>query len=242
MSDPVRTVMDALEVAGCSPRRSGGGMSFRCPCHDDKDPSGSLNEGKDGSALIYCHVCGKDGTPKIVKAIGLEMSDLFPDGGRHRGNGQGSRGRRIVATYQYWDERRQVLYEKVRFDPKGFAQRRPDGAGGYVWNLKGVRRVLYRLPDLLAAGPDAMIYIVEGEKDVDRLWAAGFIATCNPDGAGKWARVDDSPLKGRHVAIVGDNDAPGRKHAEDVARRLHGRAASVRIVELPSLTLERAPA
>ena len=78
----------------------------------------------------------------------------------------------------------------VRFDPKDFRQRKPDGAGGWDWRLNGARRVLYRLPAVLEAvaarrGRDV---VVEGEKDVHALEKLGIAATCNPGGAGKWSR------------------------------------------------------
>src|SRR4051794_22411455 len=99
---------------------------------------------------------------------------------------------RIVATYDYRDERGQLLYQAVRYEPgldgepKTFRQRRPDGKGGWVNNLRGARRVLYRLPELLAAPPEQLVFVVEGEKDVENLRAVECVATTNAMGAGKW--------------------------------------------------------
>jgi putative DNA primase/helicase len=135
----------------------------------------------------------------------------------------------------YRDARGKLLHEAVRFDPKDFAQRRPDGAGGYIWNLDGIERVPYRLPELLAANPDALNFLPEGEKDVERLAALGLVATTNPEGAGKWRDEYTAVLKGRHVAILPDHDEEGRKHAEKVARALFGEATSVKVVALPGL-------
>ena len=87
-----------------------------------------------------------------------------------------SRTRRIEATYDYRDSDSRLLFQAVRFSPKGFAQRRPDGADGWVWNLDGVERVLYRLPELLASDPKQTVYVVEGEKDADRLASQGLAA------------------------------------------------------------------
>ena len=72
-----------------------------------------------------------------------------------------------------------------RRHPKTFRQRRPDGKGGWIWNLKGVPRVPYHLPDLIAAKTD-QVFVVEGEKDADALAQMGLVATCNSGGAGKW--------------------------------------------------------
>ncbi len=144
--------------------------------------------------------------------------------------------RREVAAYPYTDENGELLFEVVRYEPKDFRQRRPDGRGGHVQNIKGVRLVPYRLPDLIEAlAQDRTVFLVEGEKDVDRLWALGVPATCNPAGAGKW-RDEFSPMfDGADVVILPDNDDAGREHAEKVARSLVGHASRVRVVELPNL-------
>jgi putative DNA primase/helicase len=151
--------------------------------------------------------------------------------------GRNASGRigKMVLTYPYRDARRKLLYEVVRFDPKGFAQRRPDGTGGYEWGLDGVERVPYRLPELLAANHDETVHVPEGEKDVNLLAKLGLVATTNPGGVGNWRDEYTDALKGRPVAILQDNDEAGRKHAEKVARSLYGEAASVKVVALPGL-------
>ena len=92
----------------------------------------------------------------------------------------------IADTYDYTDEDGNFLFQVVRYDPKDFKQRHIGGKGGWIWNLNGVRRVLYRLPELMAADPAKPVFIVEGEKDANRLIQQGLIATTNPMGAGKW--------------------------------------------------------
>jgi hypothetical protein len=128
------------------------------------------------------------------------------------------------AVYSYADAAGALLFEKVRLPGKRFQQRRPNGNGGYVYNLKGVEQVLYRLPALfihLELGKRDPIYIVEGEKDADAIAANGAVATTNPGGAGKWRDEDTDVLTGaRHVIIVADRDEQGLKHASDVAARL----------------------
>jgi putative DNA primase/helicase len=94
---------------------------------------------------------------------------------------------------------------------------------------------LYRLPELLDAGPSEVIFVSEGEKDADRLAALGLTATTNPEGSGKWRDEYTATLEGRRAAILPDNDEEGRKHVEKIARALYGRAASVKVVVLPGL-------
>lgn len=139
----------------------------------------------------------------------------------------------IVARYPYHDEHGALLFEVVRFEPKSFAQRRPDGRGGFVWGLDGVRRVPYRLPQLLNSV--GTVYVTEGEKDADRLVDLGVTATCNPCGAGSWRPELAKYFDGREVTILPDNDGAGLAHADDVARALHPVAKSVRVVWLPGL-------
>jgi len=142
----------------------------------------------------------------------------------------------IEAVYDYRDERGALLFQVVRKSGKKFLQRVPDGAGDWIWKLNGVRRVPYRLPELLAADLKAVVYIVEGEKDVDALVKRGFVATCNPGGEGKWSYVADvasAALAGRDVVIIADNDDVGRAHARDVAARVGSVTRSVRVVAAP---------
>ena len=136
----------------------------------------------------------------------------------------------IEAVYDYTDDQGQLLYQVVRFKPKRFAQRRPSGGGGWLWNLDGVRRVLYRLPEALAA---STVFVAEGEKDCNSLHKIGLVATTNAGGCGKWRPEYSESLRGKHVTILPDNDPPGCKHALAVARSLLGTAASVRVAELP---------
>jgi hypothetical protein len=144
--------------------------------------------------------------------------------------------RRIVATYDYTDERGTLLYQVVRYDPKDFRQRRPDGKGGWTWSLGDVRRVLYRLPQLVESAADGRpVFIVEGEKDADNLAGLGLVATTCAMGAGKWRPEYGEALAGRSVVILPDNDEPGRAHAEAVLRALEPVAASVKVLRLAGL-------
>jgi AAA domain len=201
-------------------RREGNGWMAQCPAHPDGNPSLSIRE-SEGRVLVHCYA----GCPveAVVAALGLQMAHLFVE--------RRKPPPRIVATYPYVDERGQLLFETVRLDPKNFKQRRPDGNGGWIWNLNGTRRVPYRLPDLHNA---ESIVICEGEKDCEAARGLGFVATCNPGGAGKWRPEYSEHLREKRITILPDRDEPGRKHARNVARSLIGLAESVKIVELPT--------
>ncbi len=145
--------------------------------------------------------------------------------------------KRIVATYDYKDESGKLLYQVVRYEPKDFRQRRPDpdNPGQWLWNLDGVKPVLYQLPELIKAPMQDWIFIAEGEKDCDRLHSLGFTATTNSGGAGKWLPEYNKFFAGRLVCILPDNDTAGHKHALQVANSLYGIAGEIRIVNLPDL-------
>jgi putative DNA primase/helicase len=142
--------------------------------------------------------------------------------------------KRIVAQYDYRDEQGELLFQVCRMEPKDFRQRRPDGNRGWIWSTKGVRQVPYRLGDV-TAGRDGRIYVVEGEKDADRLAGLGLIATTNPGGAGKWNLRFSQYFEGAEVAVIADNDQAGRDHACAVASNLAPAAANVRVLELRGL-------
>jgi hypothetical protein len=118
----------------------------------------------------------------------LEREGLIPPTGGKRKLG------REVEHYDYTDEQGAVLFQVVRFaEPKDFRQRAPSGA----WSIKGIRRVPYRLPELRAAlDAHKRIWVVEGERDVDRLRSEGLVGTCNPMGAGEWKDECTAPFRG----------------------------------------------
>lgn len=156
---------------------------------------------------------------ELARELGIEIEE-------------GGNGRKIVATYDYQDAEGQLVFQTVRFHPKDFRQRRPDGTGGWEWNLKGVKPIPYRLPEVLTAKE---VYVVEGEKDADALAKLGIVATCNAMGAEKWRKEHADYLRDKIVRIIPDNDDAGHRHALKVARSLDGVAASIKIVELSGL-------
>ena len=216
-----------LERLNCV-RPNGKGWVARCPAHEDRSPSLSVDE-RDGKILLHCHAgCTIEA---ICAALGIGMRELFADGASRSSSVNGAPSPpRIVAEYPYNDERGNVLFEVVRFEPKCFRQRRPDGQGGWVWSLNGTRRVLYRLPEIVEA---EFTLVLEGEKDVESARSLGLVATCNPGGAGKWLDEYSEVLRGKRVAGIADADEPGRKHAQAVAASLYRKVKSLKVVELP---------
>ena len=207
-------------------RVTGGNAVGLCPFHEDARPSFSVNL---ETGLWQCFGCGEKGNADSFRVrVGETSAEVT------RPSSSGA-SQHILATYDYRDEAGKLLYQVVRFFPKGFRQRRPTRGSGWTWNLQGVHRVLYRLPEMVAAPTDQPVLVCEGEKDADALCRLDLVATTCPGGAGKWRDDYSASLQGRQVVILPDNDEPGRKHAEQVAASLQGVAASVKVVSLPGL-------
>lgn len=176
-------------------------------------------------SLTWCHRIGGK------CRCGTEHAPAEPSKAR----GRSTLGK-IESIYDYTDATDRVVYQTVRYTPKDFRQRRfdPSNPDKFIWNLKGVELVPYRLPQLLAADQGEPVFYVEGEKDADRLASFGLVATTTPMGRGKWRDHYAVHFAGRDVLIIPDvdPDGGGMKHALDVARSLYPVARSVKILEL----------
>src|SRR5947207_6924711 len=117
-------------------RKSGRGWEAYCPSHDDRKRSLTVAVADSGALLAKCHAGDGCSIEQIVAALGITKASLFPSNGQPKARGRSQ----IVATYNYRDEGGEVLFQVVRYEPKGFAQRRPDGNGGWIYKLDGARR------------------------------------------------------------------------------------------------------
>lgn len=260
----IRQFLAGLTVSH-GPNESGEYMC-KCPAHEDRTASLSVREGDGGKILLHCMAgCS---TGDVVRAMGLKMADLFPEGSRQQRQSRTPQPKpakpvlqpapkqqkplgRLVKTYKYTDETGKLLFEVCRFEHeengarvKTFRQRHIDPqhpkakADGYVWNLDGVRSVVYRLPEVVQAIRDKKtVYVVEGEKDADTLAALGFCATTNPGGASKqgtskWLPEHTEQLTGAIAVILPDNDAAGLNDRQQVATKLAAVCESVKMLDL----------
>jgi len=197
-----------------------------------------IDPGLTGNIKTTCPECSaerkKNSEPCLSVNIDMGVWNCHHCGWKGSlGKSNGSKNSSIVDTYDYLDETGNVLYQKLRFFPKRFSFRKPDGKSGWIDKLGNIRRVPYRLPELIASKKE--VFIVEGEKDVDNLMGIGLTATCNPMGAGKWRKEYNQHLKGREVVILEDKDQPGQKHGKKVSESLLGIAKSIKILRFPEL-------
>lgn len=202
-----------------------------CPAHDDENPSLSICE-KAEKILMNCFAgCTIEA---ICTSLGLEVSDLF----EKPKNEFREKTSRIV--YSYKDEHGHELYRKIRIEPgtKGrekefFCEHTENGQ--VIRNLKGCRKVLYRLPGLLRAiSNQKPIFLVEGEKDVDKLYECGLTATTSIDSL-SWSDEFTEVLKDADIVILYDMDKTGFERRELLCQRLVGRVRRLRVVTLPGL-------
>jgi putative DNA primase/helicase len=158
-----------------------------CPFHDDSRSSLQVSR-----QMAFCHAenLKLDAVDLYARATGTTNGEAVAELGKELGvrtpeKKAGVRSREIIAAYDYADAGGKLLYQSVRFAPKTFRQRRPDMKikGGWIWNLDGVQRVPYRLSEVIAADT---VFVVEGEKDADRLaglFGEGDLA-CGPPSPG----------------------------------------------------------
>jgi len=262
MSGPVERVLAALRKHGHEPKRAGAGWSCRCPAHDDRKPSLSIDAGDDGRALVYCHAgCGVDA---VCGAIGLRAAGLFePDLSRRNGHAPKTRrrgdgdphaggrtfptaalalreldrrmGARRTTWWAYHDASGTPIGLVARYDGPSGKTIRPVSLNGAGWCIGAMPtpRPLYALPDLLAMPAGSRVYVTEGEKAADAARAVGLPATTSPHGSSSSAKADWSPVAGREVVILPDHDDAGERYADDVARLATAAGAkSVRVVRL----------
>ena len=234
------------------------GIDALCPAHDDKSASLSITL-ENGKILLYCHTgCTIE---RICSSLGIEKSDLFAPRDekqinrvpapqkveseqkrmKARINTKGlvefysNKYKKMVtesARYSYFNADGKTAYYVIRSDPKDFRPLTPDG---YL-DLEGVERLPYRLPKLLQGVKESKtILLLEGEKDVDRAMDMGLIATTFVGGSGKWRQEYLEYFHGADVVLIPDNDIPGLKGITEIAKKLHGTASRIRMIELPGL-------
>lgn len=214
-------------------KKVGAGYMARCPNHDDGTASLSVSTGREHPVILHCHA--RCEPINILAKLGLTWADLSnPKPQQALPHGEWTPAGPATAVYDYRDEHGELLFQVLRTASKEFRQRVPDPAAksGWTWRLGDTRRVLYRLPQIVACVRGGReVFICEGEKDVHTLVAQGLEATCNPGGAGKWRAEYSETLREAVVTIIADRDDAGQAHARQVRDALTGIAASLAIVE-----------
>lgn len=179
-----------------------------CPKHNDTVASLAINEEK---GVYFCHATGCGFKGKIFKR------------------------RVIAATYDYIGEDGNLAYQVLRYQPKNFSFRRPNGHGGWINNIDGIKKIPYKLPQLLQSSKDVPVYVLEGQKDVNTLRSFGFTATTLTPLGKEWDSSLNKYFEGRDIVLLPDNDGPGREYSYIIGSGLSCVANSIKILELPGL-------
>lgn len=210
IADPVERLLSRLSDVHASAANQ---WSARCPAHDDRHSSLSVTRGntkRPGAAVVHCWA----GCPaaKVAHAVGLTLDELDDWSPR--------RGHVVERRHVYEAADGEPLYavERTRRDDgRSWRYSHPVTGSGWVVGRGDGPRKLYRLPDLLR-NPDLDIWFSEGERDADTLAAAGLVATTVASGS--WRDVDLTPITGRLVHIVVDNDRAGWKRGRETMARV----------------------
>ncbi len=201
-----------------------GAWTARCPAHEDARNSLSIGIGAAGW-LLRCHAgCETDA---ILGSAHLTVADLM------RGEKTTSDG--AIACYTYRAATGEPVMQVRRYLPKDFRQFRYEAGTWVPKLLQTTPRVLYRLPELHG---QVSVWLTEGEKDADKLLAAGLAATTKAGGASSWLPDYTKQLQAagvKTVYLLPDNDEPGRKYMRQVERALTLAGLTATTITLPDV-------
>jgi hypothetical protein len=235
------------------------GNAVRCPFHDDRHASGSLYADEHGVWRVKCHTCK---TPPMDvfdvtqahtgRAVGDQLRELRPGMVRKPARVFAAVEDVVASLNAYTQVERvhqyanpdtravELLIVRARDKDGGktFQQFQPNPGGGFISGAPPKPWPLYNRTVLRGA---KAVVVVEGEKCVEALRAAGIPATSSPCGAGKAAHADWSPLAGLTVYLWPDNDPAGADHMRDVAGELAKVRPMPRVYRLDPAGLELPP-
>ena len=248
------TIEQLFAEDGIDLRGSGTDRSARCPFHDDRTASLSVNVEKNA---YLCHACGAKGGMKTYLMENRSLSEfdaqklLRDDFSAPTTEAKPKKPLKVysalprhrLAEHQYLDAAGKLLFSVCRYPPLADDASEEDKKhwrkcdvwqpvdGGWIAKGIDVIKPLYRLPKILAAKTDQQVMLVEGEKCVEAVEKTfpRAIVTTWPNGGGAYERTDLTPLHGRRVLLVSDTDDVGRKAMLAIAAVLHPHCPSVRV-------------
>jgi 5S rRNA maturation endonuclease (ribonuclease M5) len=204
-----------------------GDIKICCPFHADSDPSCSVSPKK---RCFYCFGCKEKGTltQLAMKLQGVSKGEAIqqraavaqleveyhdPDS-------------KAEAIYSYQDSQGNLVKQVLRYPDKKFRQRRPT-PNGWVWDIREVKPLLYKLPELKFANT---VVITEGEKDADRVTnlklldaTRSEIVATTSGGSDTWSDKLAERLCGKRVIVMPDSDDAGLEYKEEVVASLEKR-------------------
>jgi hypothetical protein len=234
------SIRDILDRTSCGRRgcpsmstAKNGKATTHCPNHNDRGPSLSVKQ-SGNRVLLNCFGCNASyaeimATLRSGNGYRQSAATCHEERGQRSRHTSGEAGH-VVAEYEYHDETGRLLYVKERHEPKDFKLRRPNGTGGWIYGRGAISPVPYRLHELVATPPDAIVFIAGGEKGANALVARGAVATCCPDGDTSWDAAWAGYFRDRTVIVAHDADPSGRDLGERIAHDL-AEVARVYVIE-----------
>lgn len=211
LSDEIRRAI--LARPNWKPREKRGRLYFRCPRHDDDEPSAWQGGGAWG-----CFSCGfEESITTLAPELGI-MLGSNDDGGytleeyaddkgfsldalRAWGLGTAEERGRSVVRIPYFDEEGNLLRARFR------------SRNGKWWEGRNRPIYLYGRDRLVDARPGDRVLVVEGESDCHALWSAGLRAVGVP-GATSWRHDWAQHLEGLVVFVWEEPDQGGAQMVE----------------------------
>lgn len=260
-------LVEVLENAGAVFKANG--RDFKCPFHEDSNPSAWVRQNASGFWKFKCFRCEASGTvwDAQAEATGVSVSRLMSEARAGVAPArQVSIKKRIVpqerkekptfATFEELDSTIKCAIARYRYeDAEGILRmmvyRVPTSGGGKAfwqatqredgrWILENHLQTQL-LYNLPAVMASPFVVVTEGEKASDALIELGICATTSPMGKGNADDADWSPLAGKIVYIWRDFDDDGLIYQNDVSKLLEqlNPKPSVRVVYVEGLRLNR---
>ncbi len=231
-------------------KKTGSGYTCRCahPSHDDNNPSMTVTDGDDGKLLIYCHSRQCNATEilqELNRAMGNggEITTPKPAIGKIKTKSNASmkfvRLSEMMGPnkthYIYKNADGSECFRAIKSDlgegKKTFLQISALDDGRYRFGRPDVF-VIYNLPEVVK-NKNSLVFVVEGEKDVDTLAGIGIVATTNSGSLNSVKDFDYSPLGGKSVCIWPDHDDTGEQFCDAIVKAVSGidnRVITLRVI------------
>jgi len=238
----------------------------RCPAHDDTHPSLSVTVAEDGRLLLHCFAgCSHQNIVAAVGACEADLFPDSSSTPRKRSKRPVVSGCRVSGTtnaqrklatfdslaaaiadyerkygthaqrWEYHNTQGEIVSVVLRWNmPNGKKSMRPVSLIGHSWQQTNQSpRPLYDIHNLISTD---RVYLTEGEKCAEIVKTLGLAATTWQGGVISVDKTDWSPLCGKEIVILPDNDEVGRKAATSIVGILDNMPGTRwRIVELPQL-------
>lgn len=215
----------------------------KCPAHEDRQASLTITKGEK-CTLFHCHAgCSWE---SVLEAAGLEKKDTFyntePQKANWRAYIEGREKKRIEAVYNYVSSiNGAYAFTKIRLEGKKILYGKLDNNRftyglGHDVGRKSYKAIYGSLKAInKAIKENELIFIVEGEKDVDTMTKQGYIAFTY-GGVNDWQSNFAEVVKDANVVILADNDQAGKQVAETILNDIQTFAKSAKItVPMPDV-------